>query len=96
MLITMGAIKDLFESERGLLAVVLAVAATVMFGLGRMTTDQWTTFATWIYTTYAAAKTATGVLAILRPAPAAGASPTVSGPSADPAPAPTLVVPKAA
>lgn len=65
MLLLMGAIKDLFESERGLVAVVLVVAATVMWGIGRMTIDQWTAFGTWIYTAYVAGKTITGAASSL-------------------------------
>ena len=81
----MGAITDLWKSERGLLAVLIIVAASVLAGLGKMTIDGWQTFVTGIFITYAAGKTVTGAVAILRgsadPAPS-------SSPEATPAPAP--------
>ena len=66
----MGAIADLWKSERGLLAVLLVAAAGTLAGLGHMTTPQWTEFAQWIFVTYTAGKTVTGALEIAKgPAP---------------------------
>ena len=82
MLLPMGAIKDLFESERGLVAVVLAAGATVLLGIGRLTTDQWTAYTQWIFTVYVAGKTVTGAVTSLSTkatAPAASGAATVSG-----------------
>ena len=68
----MGAIGDLWKSERGLLAVLLVAAAGTLAGLGHMTTPQWTEFAQWIFLTYTAGKTVTGALEIAKgPAPGA-------------------------
>jgi hypothetical protein len=79
MLAYMGAIKDLFESERGLMAVVLAVAATVLMVLNRMSIDQWTTFEQWVFGVYVAGKTITGATAsIANRAPAPGST-TITG-----------------
>lgn len=62
----MGAITDLWKSERGLLAVLLVAAAGTLAGLGHMTTPQWTEFAQWIFVTYTAGKTVTGAIEIAK------------------------------
>lgn len=75
----MGAIKDLWKSERGLLAVLLVAAAGTLAGLGHMTTPQWTEFAQWIFVTYTAGKTVTGAIEIAKgPAPGAAVAVAVS------------------
>lgn len=60
----MGAIKDLWQSERGLVGIALIAAATVLCGLATITPDQWLEYTKWIFVTYAAAKTITGSVAI--------------------------------
>ena len=62
----MGAITDLWKSERGLLAVLLVVTAGVLAGLGYMSTADWTEFAKWIFITYTAGKTVTGAFQIAK------------------------------
>lgn len=62
----MGAITDLWKSERGLIAVLLIVTAGVLAGLGYMKVDEWTEFAKWIFITYTAGKTVTGVTQIVK------------------------------
>ena len=62
----MGAITDLWKSERGLLAVLIIVAATILAAIGDMTVSEWQTFVTGIFITYAAGKTVTGAVAILK------------------------------
>ena len=62
----MGAITDLWKSERGLLAVLLVITAGVLAGLGYMTTPEWTEFAKWIFITYTAGKTVTGAIQIAK------------------------------
>lgn len=59
----MGALLDLWKSERGLVAVALIAAATVMSSLGIITVDQWLDYTKWLFVTYAAAKTVTGAVA---------------------------------
>ena len=87
----MGAITDLWKSERGLLAVVLSVAATVLAGLDRMTVDAWREFSLYVFGIYATGKTLTGAVAIMRgvtdpPAaePAAPVAPEAVAPEAKP------------
>lgn len=60
----MGAIKDLWQSERGLVAVALILASTVLFATGHISVDQWTDLTKWVFVTYAAAKTVTGAVAL--------------------------------
>ena len=69
----MGAILDLWKSERGLVAVALIAAATVITGLGFITPEQWVDYTKWIFVTYAASKTITGSIAIATQ-PSAGAT----------------------
>lgn len=75
----MGAIKDLWQSERGLVAVLLIVACTVLAAVGKITVDGWTEYTKWIFVAYAAAKTVTGTAAVLKSQPVAtgDAVPTV-------------------
>lgn len=62
----MGAIADLWSSERGLVAVALIIAATVLTALRVLTTEQWVSYTEWIFVTYAASKTVTGSVAIMK------------------------------
>lgn len=65
----MGALKDLWQSERGLVAIALIIACTVLLFTGRITVDQWTTYTTLIFGTYVAGKTVTSTAAIIKAAP---------------------------
>jgi hypothetical protein len=93
----LGAIGDLWKSERGLLAVLLVITAAILAGLGNMTTPEWTDFSKWIFITYAAGKTVTGAFQIAkggtadpeRPAPAPAPAPEPAPPAPEPAPEPT-------
>lgn len=67
----MGAILDLWKSERGLVAVALIAAATTLCALGFVAVDQWLDYTKWIFVTYAAAKTVTGVVGIASAQPKA-------------------------
>ena len=62
----MGAVTDLWKSERGLIAVLLIITAGILAGLGYMTTPEWTDFAKWIFVTYTAGKTVTGAFQIAK------------------------------
>jgi hypothetical protein len=90
----MGAIADFWKSERGLLAVLLVIGATVLTGLGSMTVDQWLDYTKWIFGLYAGSKTVTGAVDLLtaakRSAPATATTETVT---ATPVPAPNPVEP---
>lgn len=74
----MGAVTDLFKSERGLLCLLIIIGGTVLAALDRMTVDQWTTFIQWIFGTYVVGKTATGVAAMISAKPAAPADPATN------------------
>jgi hypothetical protein len=65
----MGAIADLWRSERGLVAIALIAAVTVLCGIGSVTVEQWLDYTKWIFVTYAAAKTVTGAAAIAKSDP---------------------------
>lgn len=71
----MGALTDLWKSERGLIAALLLVGATVLAAVGVMTFAEWREYTLFIYGTYAVTKTVTGSVALWRngtppPAPA--------------------------
>lgn len=84
----MGAITDLWKSERGLLAVLLVATAGVLAGLGHMTTTEWTEFAKWIFVAYAAGKTVTGAFQIAKGG-TADPERAAQKPAATPVPVPT-------
>lgn len=58
----MGALLDLWKSERGLIAVALIAAATTLCGFGIIDVTAWLDYTKWIFVTYAAAKTVTGAV----------------------------------
>lgn len=60
----MSAIADIWESERGLMAVALILSSTVLAAMKVITADAWLSYSKWIFTTYAAGKTLTGVVAM--------------------------------
>jgi len=83
----MVAFKHLFTSERGPLAVVLILAATVLAAIGQMPIGAWQDFALWVFGIYAGAKTVTSSVSLLkRPAPTTASGVIESAPAA---PAPT-------
>jgi hypothetical protein len=86
----MGAIADLWKSERGLLAVLLVIGATVLTALSQMTIQQWQDYTLWIFGLYAGSKTVTGAVALFKGGtaePEAAPAPTPA-PASVPAPAP--------
>lgn len=90
----MGALTDLLKSERGLFAIVLVIASTVLTGLNQMTVDAWREFNLYIFGIYVTGKSLTGAVALFKggtsepetPAPAPAPTPA---PAPAPAPAPT-------
>lgn len=74
----MGAIADLWKSEKGLLTLAIIVCATVLAALNRMTTDQWISFVQVIFGAYVFGKTATGVAQIVKGTPAQAPASTPS------------------
>lgn len=57
----MGAIIDLWKSERGLMAMALIIASFVLTLTGKVSTEVWVDYSKWIFVTYAAAKAVTSV-----------------------------------
>lgn len=62
----MGAIADIWKSERGLLAVVLIISATVLAAMGQMTEASWREFSIYVFTVYVGSKTVTGSVALIK------------------------------
>ena len=84
----MGALTDLWKSERGLLAVLIIVAASVFVIVNRMTITDWQSFVTWIFGLYAGGKTVTGAMEIMKGTKVA---PRAAPDATAPAPAPVPV-----
>lgn len=93
-------LTDILKGERGLYAIALTIASTVLTALGNMTIDQWQNFNLYLYGIFATAKTATTVTGLIKgaqsskPAPAPAPAPEVKKDDAEPAkdasaPAPT-------
>lgn len=61
-----SALTDLWRSERGLLCLVIILAATVLAALGKLPIAGWTDFITYVFGTYVVGKTATGVVQVLK------------------------------
>ena len=59
MMSAMGALADLWKSERGLLCGLALICVTVMFALGRITSTEWLDAVKWILGVYVAGKSAT-------------------------------------
>jgi len=96
----MGALTDLWKSERGLLAILLVVGATVLTALSHMTVAEWREYTLWMFGLYAGSKTVTGAVdLIMAPkrteATAAAAATPVAEPTplAESTPAPTPAEP---
>lgn len=90
----MGAIADLWKSERGLIAVLLVLGATVLTALSQMTIQDWQSYTIWIFGLYAGGKTITGAVDLLTGSKrdmAAGTAAEIPAPSVtaptEPAPA---------
>lgn len=81
----MGAILDLWKSERGLVAIALIAAATAGLLTTHLTTEQWLDYTRWIFVTYVAAKTVTGAVGLVTSSNSGAATtPPVAAPSQPP------------
>lgn len=58
----MGALTDLWRSERGLLCLVIILAASVLAALGKTDFNGWSSFVMVVYGTYVAGKTLTSAV----------------------------------
>lgn len=76
----MGAIKDLWQSERGIVVVALIVACTVLCFTSVVTPEQWLDYTKWVFVTYAAAKTVTGAVALATGQPLPSPTPATQAP----------------
>jgi len=76
----MGALTDLWKSERGLLTALILIAAGVLAGLGILTADQWMDFTKFIFVTYVSGKTVTSAFQIAKGSTSADS--TAADPSA--------------
>jgi len=74
-----SAIKDLFASERGLLCLVILIAATVLAAMGKFSYADWREYTTYIFGTYVVGKTATSVAQVIKGPPATSSVPSVTG-----------------
>jgi len=82
----MGALTDLWKSERGLLTALILIAAGVLAGMTILTADQWMDFTKFIFVTYVSGKTVTGAVSIWRGTPAPVPAPAAPAPTPEPAP----------
>lgn len=72
----MGAIADLWNSERGLVAVLLILAMSVLTGIGVFTGAQWIDYTKWLATVYIGSKTVTGAVQLFSAKSEATSAPT--------------------
>lgn len=80
----MQGVVDLLKSERGVFAIVLVVAATVLVLTGHLTVEDWLAYTKWVGTVIIASKTVTTAVGLLK----AGSADVPSG-DAPAAPAPS-------
>jgi len=75
----MGAISDLWKSERGLFAIALVIGATVLAAMAIMSVDQWIDYTKWIFGIYAGSKAITTSVQSMVPAKTGAASDQPAG-----------------
>jgi hypothetical protein len=56
-------VKDLLNSEKGVLAITLLIAITVLTALGKMTLAEWQNMALWVFGIYTGGKAVQGAAA---------------------------------
>lgn len=52
----MAAVKDIWHSERGIIAIALIVASAVLAIIGTITGEAWLDYSKWIFLGYAGSK----------------------------------------
>jgi len=70
--VSTNVISSLFSSEKFVVCFVLIVAASVMLAMGKITPDQWMTFAKVMGGIYVAGKTVQGSVSLFAPKDGAG------------------------
>jgi hypothetical protein len=91
----MGAITDLWKSERGLLTILIIIAATVLTALGNMTIEMWKEMTLYIFGIYVAGKTVTGAVGLFKGTLSPDAATPAPAPAEPAAPAPAPATPAA-
>jgi hypothetical protein len=93
----MQALSDLFKSVRGLFALLLVAAATVLCAVGKLSVSDWREMALYVFGIYVGGKTISGTAAaIVGGKRDAAALVTPTAPDASPAPpAPAAPAPAA-
>lgn len=66
-------IKNFLNSEKGVIALVLLIGATVLAGLDKMSIAEWQNYSIWIFGIYTGGKSIQGAAAHFAGKPAGGA-----------------------
>lgn len=74
-------LKDLFASERGVLAILAIIAVTVLCALGRISPEVWVAFTGGVTGLTTISKTFTGVAEIKNAKPSVTVVPPANGPA---------------
>jgi hypothetical protein len=85
-------LKSLLSSEKALFAIALAIAATVLAALGKMTVAEWKEYTLWVLGIYTSGKTIQGAAAALTATKVPGIATSPDAPPAALAATPTDVV----
>ena len=75
----MGALANLWNSEKAITGGVLVIAATVLAALGHMTVDAWREYTMVIFGLYIGGKTVQGAAAAIASRPASTPTPAQAG-----------------
>jgi hypothetical protein len=51
----MDALKNLLDNEKGLVAALMMIGATIFVVTGKMAIDEWKSMSEWVFTAYAGA-----------------------------------------
>lgn len=76
----MDAIKDLFKSEKGIMAIVVLLAGTAFCVVAKLPFGEWKDFALWVLGIYTGGKSLQGAASAFGPKP----SPAAATPPASP------------
>lgn len=71
----MGALTAIWNSEKGIIGLLLVVAATVLAATGAFSAAQWEDYTKWIFGIYVSGKTVQGAISAAFAKPAAPTAP---------------------
>ncbi len=77
----MAAFTNLWNSEKGVLAIALIIACTVLCALGKVTADAWISYSQWIFGIYVSGKTIQGAASAFAARPAQPTQAASTGPA---------------